>query len=74
MGCKVSFAKLPSSYNISDSFVRPFVDAGAYYTLKHMIMFEGLSLGGENVADDIRRLEMHEGQLKGYMGLFTELV
>lgn len=68
------FAKLPSSYNISDSFVRPFVDAGAYYTLKHMIMFEGLSLGGENVADDIRRLEMHEGQQKGYMGLFTELV
>lgn len=68
------FAKLPSSYNISDSFVRPFVDAGAYYTLKHMIMFEGLSLGGENVADDIRCLEMHEGQLKGYMGLFEKLV
>lgn len=65
------FAVLPSDVAISDSFIHPFVEAGAFYTLKNKIMFDGLSLGGEDDAENLRAL--NERGAKGFMTLFAEL-
>lgn len=66
------FVELSPRYKISDSFVHPFVEAGAYYTLKHRIMFEGLSLGGENVLENLKLLDKR-GRNE-FMKLYAELV
>lgn len=50
------FCKLGLSIPVCDTFVNRFLECGAYYTLKQMIMFEGLSIGGTDAADDLRKL------------------
>lgn len=50
------FCKLDSGIPVCDTFVTRFLESGAYYTLKQMIMFEGVSIGGTNVTDDLRKL------------------
>lgn len=42
-----------AAYNTkkSDTFIEVFEKAGAYYTLKHLVMFEHLSLNGKSGAD-----------------------
>lgn len=65
------FAELPSSFPVSNSFAIPFVEAGAYYTLKHKIMFESLPLGGKNVIENLRLLDKRGRD--GFMKLYVEL-
>lgn len=43
--------KMPYSTEKSSTFVEAFEKAGAYYTLKHLVMFEHLSLNGKSGAD-----------------------
>lgn len=42
------FAKLARHTRLTDSFILPFLEAGAYYTMKHAIMFEGKCINGMN--------------------------
>lgn len=42
---------MPYSHAKSKTFVESFAKAGAYYTLKHLVMFEHLSLNGKTGAD-----------------------
>ena len=65
------FARLSNDIPCSDTCADRFVEAGAYYTLKQMIMFEGLSLGGGDVAENLQR--MQERGRNGYMRLFRAL-
>lgn len=59
------------SFPVSNSFAIPFVEAGAYYTLKQKIMFESLPLGGKNVIENLRLLDKRGRD--GFMKLYVEL-
>lgn len=42
------FAELPRHISLPQSFTNPFLEAGAYYTMKHAIMFEDRTIYGMN--------------------------
>lgn len=65
---RFDFCKLDPKILTSDLFARRFVESGAFYTLKQKIMFEGFSLGGRDVMDDLRLLK--ERGRNGYMNLY----
>ncbi len=52
-------------------FARCFIESGAFYTLKHMIMFEGLSLQGASTTDSLEILNQYH--VGGYFGLYRSL-
>lgn len=56
---KFDFAKLGCDIPVCDAFVNRFLESGAFYTLKQMIMFEGLSLGGDDVMENLRILNTY---------------
>lgn len=47
------FVRLNNSLPVSSTFVNCFLESGAFYTLKHAIMFENLSLGGNDVEENL---------------------
>lgn len=63
--------KLPSDHPLPDSFVTPFLEAGAYYTLKHHMMFKGLTMWRENQHESLLKLR---GCHHSYMNLYTQLL
>ena len=65
---RFDFCKLDPKIRTSELFARRFVESGAFYTLKQKIMFEGFSLGGHDVMDDLRLLK--ERGRNGYMNLY----
>ena len=65
---RFDFCKLDPKIRTSELFARRFVESGAFYTLKQKIMFEGFSLGGRDVMDDLRLLK--ERGRNGYMNLY----
>lgn len=42
------FVELARHTRLTNSFILPFLEAGAYYTMKHAIMFEGKCINGMN--------------------------
>lgn len=50
------FLELDQDIRLPDSFVVPFINAGAYYTLKHAIMFEGKTLYRGDQQQSLRSL------------------
>lgn len=48
--------KLPTGHHLPDSFVTPYLEAGAYFTLKHHMMFKGLTMGRESQHESLRKL------------------
>ncbi len=65
------FAKLANDIPSTDTFADRFIEAGAYYTLKQAIMFENMSLGGNDVTKNLRL--MKERGRSGYMHLYRTL-
>ena len=65
------FAKLSADLPVSHTFAERFIESGAYYTFKQMIMFEGLSLGGSDVVENLKL--MKERGRNGYMRLYRTL-
>ena len=65
------FDKADRSIPSSDLFAKCFIESGAFYTLKQMIMFEGLSLGGMDVKENLDKL-LERGRF-GYMSLYRSL-
>ena len=65
------FDKVEHSVWSSDRFAKCFVESGAFYTLKQMIMFEGLSLGGRDVKENLDLLK--ERGSYSYMSLYRSL-
>lgn len=63
--------KLPSDYHLPDSFVTPYLEAGAYYTLKYHMMFKGLTMSWENQHESLLKLR---GNHYSYLSLYTQLV
>ena len=57
--------------DFSTDYARCFNEEGAFYTLKQMIMFEGLSLGGADVAENMRK--MQERGKYGFLALYRSL-
>lgn len=68
---KFDFAHLNNRIPSSVHFAKCFIESGAYYTIKQMLMFEGLTLGKGNVTDD---LEYLRGQKVGeFIWLYRRL-
>ena len=65
------FDKADRSILSSDLFAKCFIESGAFYTLKQMVMFEGLSLDGRDVCENLDKLKKR-GQF-GYMSLYRSL-
>ena len=65
------FARLSADIRVSHTFAERFIESGAYYTFKQMIMFEGLSLGGSDVVENLKL--MKERGRNGYMHLYRTL-
>ena len=65
------FARLDNDIPSSDTFARCFNEEGAFYTLKQMIMFENLTLGGTDVAENMRK--MQERGKYGFLALYRLL-
>lgn len=53
---KFDFLELDRRLRLPDSFVTPFINAGAYYTLKNAIMFEGKTLYRCDCAGSLKAL------------------
>ena len=53
---KFDFLELDRRLRLPDSFVTPFINAGAYYTLKNAIMFEGKTLYHCDCAGSLKAL------------------
>ena len=66
------FDKADRNIPSSDLFAKCFIESGAYYTLKQMIMFEGLSLDGHDVCESLDLL-IQRGKSWGYMSLYRSL-
>lgn len=47
------FAELPRRTSLPASFVIPFLEAGAYYTMKHSVMFEGKTIYGKSQKESL---------------------
>lgn len=62
---------LPKELCLPDSFVEPFVESGAYYTMKHHIMFEGLRIWGHSQPDSLASLRNFRGT---YLGLYQSVM
>ena len=65
------FARLANDIPSSDTFARCFNEEGAFYTLKQMIMFESLPLGGADVAENMKW--MWERGKHGFLSLYRLL-
>lgn len=65
------FDKVDRSTYTSERFAHCFIESGAFYTLKQMIMFEGLSLGGRDVKENLDLLK--ERGNYSYMSLYRSL-
>ena len=65
------FDKAERNIPSTERFAHCFIESGAFYTLKQMIMFEGLSLGGRNVKEDLDLLK--ERGRTSYMSLYSRL-
>lgn len=50
------FAELPRHISLPNSFTTPFLEAGAYYTMKHAIMFEGRTLYNMDQQASLKRI------------------
>lgn len=51
------FCELGRHAVLSDSFITPFLESGAFYTMKHAIMFEGKSLYGKSQPGSLQLLQ-----------------
>ena len=60
--CAFNLLKLKYEAEKSKAFVDAFEKSGAYYTLKHLILFEGLSLKGKSGADAAKELNEYMSQ------------
>lgn len=56
---------------LPDCFTEPFIEAGAFYTLKHHIMFEGLNLWGLPQQRALETLRTHGGS---YLSLYQAVM
>ena len=65
------FDKVDRNTHTSERFAHCFIESGAFYTLKQMIMFEGLSLGGRDVKENLDLLK--ERGNYSYMSLYRSL-
>lgn len=63
--------KLPNKTKLTIAFAKPFVEAGAYYTLKHDMMFEGLRMHGKNQQESLSELR---NRRRDYLGLASWLL
>lgn len=63
--------KLPNNLPLPESFVHPFVESGAYYTLKHHMMFEGLKMWGKPQSESLAELRAYKGD---YLGLYQQIM
>jgi len=64
--------KLPHKYPLQYSFVTPFLESGAYYTLKHHMMFEGLKMQRcKTSQESLRELRRYQ---RPYMSLYFALM
>lgn len=62
---------LPNDLSLPDSFVEPFVETGAYFTMKHHIMFEGLRIWGCSQQKSLEHLRKHNGN---YLSLYQSVM
>lgn len=53
--------ELPRDHILPFSFVTPFLESGAYFTLKHHMMFEGLRLQKASQYDSLQKLRDYSG-------------
>lgn len=67
---RFDWLKLPDKNALSYSFVTPFIEAGAYFTLKHRVMFEGLRLWEKSQSDSLHVLRQHQGS---YIDLYDQV-
>lgn len=51
------FCELSRRALLPESFITPFLESGAFYTMKHAIMFEGKNLYGRNQQDSLKQLQ-----------------
>lgn len=63
--------RLPNHLALPDSFVHPFVQSGAYYTLKHHMMFEGLTMPRKSQAESLAELRGYQWD---YLTLYREMM
>ena len=66
-----NFDRANPAFLSSSEFADCFIASGAYYTLKHMVMFEGLKLGKGDAKSDLDYLRALPTQR--YMGLYRSL-
>ena len=63
---------LPGNYDLPESFAKPYLESGAFYTLKHHMMFEGLRMYRSSSApDSLARLQEHRSS---YLSLYPNLM
>lgn len=65
------FAKLDNEIYVSHRFATNFIASGAYFTIKHDVMFEGLSLNKGGVVEDLKYLR--NLQVSEYWWTYREL-
>lgn len=63
--------KLPGDMSIPFSFTKPYLESGAYYTLKHHMMFEGLTMYRQSQHDSLRSLRDYR---RDYLDLYANLM
>lgn len=65
--------KLPNEDYLPMTFVDPFIAAGAYFTLKHYMMHEGLRLDGKSQRDSLFALR-HSYKPGDYLFLYSRIM
>lgn len=63
--------QLPAELVLPWSFVNPFLESGAYYTLKHHMMFQGLTMHRDSQTGSLTRLREHR---QSYLPLYSQLM
>lgn len=51
-----AFCELNRHMTLQENFIKPFLESGAYYTMKHAIMFEGKTFHGKDQAGSLQLL------------------
>lgn len=62
------WCNLPDWLELPESFVKPFLEAGAYYAMKHHIMFEGLRLYEKTQDESLTYLRAMNGSYQVLYG------
>lgn len=65
------WVQLPKELRLPYCFTNPFVEAGAYFTLKHHMMFEGKTMYGLNQQRSLKMLRDYKGS---YLDLYRQLM